>query len=94
MFALTFIALCGRFSGIGTSLPTVTTVHPQAYGHSGCLWQGRFYSGAVEKPADVASAEAAGHVVSATIPFSGEAWNLGFFAVVAETRKGTNIIIR
>ena len=44
--------------------------------------------------ADVASAEAAGHVISATIPSSSEAWNLGFFAVVAETRKGTNIIIR
>lgn len=44
--------------------------------------------------ADVASAEAAGHVISATIPSSGEAWNLGFFAVVAETKKGSNIIIR
>ena len=44
--------------------------------------------------ADVASAEAAGHVISATIPSSSEAWNLGFFAVVAETKKGTNIIIR
>lgn len=42
----------------------------------------------------VAEAEAAGHVIGGRLEKSSADWNLGFFAVVAEPKKGTNIIIR
>ena len=60
------------------------------YWHSGAAagaWRRVKSVGAVE-------AETADHLVTATLPSSSEAWNLGFFAVVAEPRKGTTIILR
>ena len=42
----------------------------------------------------VAEAEAAGHRIGGRLLKSSDDWNLGFFAVVAEPKKGTNIILR
>ena len=42
----------------------------------------------------VAEAEAAGHRIGGRLLKSSADWNLGFFAVVAEPKKGTNIILR
>lgn len=39
-------------------------------------------------------AEANGHLIGGTLPKVDADWNLGFFAVVAEKKQGSAIIIR
>lgn len=43
---------------------------------------------------DATEAEANGHLIGGALPKVDADWNLGFFAVVAEPKKGTSIIIR
>jgi len=46
------------------------------------------------KTVSVNSAEEGGHLIGGTIQVSPEPWNLGFFAVVAEPKRGLAVLIR
>ncbi len=88
--------LCRRMYNLSQFVKTlkerVSMWYNKAYGHSGCLWQGRFYSGVVEKSA-VVKAVVAAYVgynpVKAKIAASPAAWRWSSYAL-AVADQGPN----
>ena len=64
----------------------VSTWYNAEYGHSGCLWQGRFHSGVVERTPEVLAVVAAYigyNPVKAGLAPSPDAWRWGSYALAA-----------